>query len=185
VGSLKKGSKRLERPVVEVIQDLEPAPFVSCFHGWCDWKLIEKPYIDPRRIRMEVRQTMGLLGDMAPLIGKPIEGLTLAQAEVLSKEYKKRQATMKKKEEAKSPEKDSIRLRLRKAKKELFDAQHPRPEPKPIIVDASYRLPHCVPPPPHILQGIDPFSRAHSPSVLISGLCSDGGICPGDGRSES
>ena len=153
MGSLRKGSKRVERPVVEVLQDQEPAPFVSCFHGWCDWKLIEKPYIDPRRVRMEVRRSMGLLGDMAPLIGKPIEGLTLAQAEVLSNEYKKQQAKIKKKEALKSPEKDSIRSRLRKARMQLLDQQNPAPPPKVVIADASYRSPYCVPPPPHILKG--------------------------------
>lgn len=166
MGSLRKGSKRVERPVVEVLQDQEPAPFVSCFHGWCDWKLIEKPYIDPRRVRMEVRRSMGLLGDMAPLIGKPIEGLTLAQAEVLSNEYKKQQAKIKKKEALKTPEKDSIRSRLRKARMQLLDQQNPAPPPKVVIADASYRSPHCVPPPPHILKGY--LSSSHDPHQTVA-----------------
>lgn len=156
MGSLKKGKRRLERPVVEVEQDQEPAPFISCFHGWCDWKLLNKPYVDPRRIRLEVRQSMGLLGDMAPYIGKPIEGLTPAQAQVLTKEYKKRQAKMKKKEEAKSPEKTSIRTRLRIAQKQIMDQNSQRNITEEVVhvsADASYKSSACVPPPDHILQG--------------------------------
>ena len=156
MGSLKKGKKKLERPVVEVEQDQEPAPFISCFHGWCDWKLLNKPYIDPRRVRLEVRQSMGLLGDMAPYIGKTIEGLTPTQAQVLTKEYKKRQAKFKKKEEAKSPDKVSIRSRLR-----IAQQLHHIPSKKNVVeevvqvsADASYKSSARVPPPDHILQGI-------------------------------
>lgn len=114
---------------------------------------------------MEVRQSMGLLGEMAQYIGKPIEGLTLAQAEVLSREYKKQQAKLKKKEESRTPEKDSIRNRLRKAREELFNQKHPPEPPKQVIADASFRSPHCVPPPPHILQGCF-FSK--SPNCVVA-----------------
>jgi hypothetical protein len=139
--------------VIEIQQDQETAPFISCFHGWCDWELLTKPYIDPRRVRLDVRQTMGLMGDMKASQGKSIEGLTTEQHQILAEEFKKRQQKMKEKEmESKlQTQHESVRVKIRQGHLQ-YELEH-RPPPvevkevKKIVADASYNSPVCVPPP--------------------------------------
>jgi hypothetical protein len=63
VGRMRKGSIQLDRKVVAVQQDNELVSFVSCFHGWCNWSLREKTYIDPWQVRCDVRCSLGLVGE--------------------------------------------------------------------------------------------------------------------------
>jgi hypothetical protein len=143
----------VDRTVIEIQQDQETAPFISCFHGWCDWELLTKPYIDPRKVRLDVRQTMGLMGDMKASQGKPIEGLTTEQHQILAEEFKRRQQKMKEKEmELKlQTQHESVRVKIRQGHLQ-YELEH-RPPPvevkevKKFVADASYNSPVCVPPP--------------------------------------
>lgn len=153
---------------------MEPGPFISCFHGWCDWDLLSKPFIDPRTIRFDQRARMGMLGDMANYIGKPIEGLTTEQHTILAKEYKKKLEKEKKKAAEAKPQKETIRDRVRQAarlkeeeKREEARALAGLPPSKPakIVPDASFKSDYHVPPPDSIfaLSQKDELSETESP----------------------
>jgi hypothetical protein len=183
VGSLRKGFRRLDRQVVEVEQGQEPGPFISCFHGWCDWDLLSKPFIDPRTIRFDQRARMGMLGDMANYIGKPIEGLTTEQHAVLATEYKKRLEHEKKKAREMKPQKETIRDRVRRAarlKEEEEKEQArllaglPPSNPPKLVPDASYRSDFHVPPPDSIyaLSQSEETSVSEADSRSYTGLVS-------------
>mmetsp|Transcript_21447 Transcript_21447/g.31082 ORF Transcript_21447/g.31082 Transcript_21447/m.31082 type:complete len:2204 (-) Transcript_21447:122-6733(-) len=175
MGSLRKGACRLDRKVVEVDQDHESAPFISCFHGWCDWELLTKRFVDPRQVRVDCRVRMGLMGDMAAYVGKPIEGLSKSQAETLTKEFKKRQSQEKKKKETSQPAtKESIRRRIRSMIKKreeeelvLASGGTLNQEKPKLVADASYNSPAVAPPQPSKLSIgniFDPNRNRFSPT---------------------
>ena len=177
VGSLRKGLRRLDRQVIEVEQGHEPGPFISCFHGWCDWGLLTKEFIDPRTIRFDQRTRMGMLGDMADYVGRPIEGLTTAQHEALAKEYKRR-LERKKKAAKLRPQKESIRNRvrhvIRQKEEEKLEAASiaagfpPKNAPRP-APDASYRSDYHVPPPDSIYASLSPRDEPSvTPAVSVA-----------------
>jgi hypothetical protein len=157
VGSLRKGHCKIDRQVVEVQQGKEPAPFVSCFHGWCDWELLTKQYIDPRKVRLDVRQSMGLMGDMVVTMGKTINGLTVAQEHKLAEDIKSRQAKQMKEKLAKIPSlQDSVRNRVRTviiqheaeaSKSNKTEDLDKTQEKRKVVADASFYSPVRVPPP--------------------------------------
>lgn len=103
---------------------------------------------------------MGLMGDMKATQGRPIEGLTTEQHQVLAEEFKKRQKRLKEKEKEAKSQQDSVRVKIRQGHHQ-YDLEH-RPPPevkevKKIIADASYNSPVCVPPPFAVPLGLNPI----------------------------
>jgi hypothetical protein len=120
---------------------------------------------------------MGLMGDMRASQGRPIEGLTTEQHQILAEEFKKRQQARMKEREAKiHAQHDSVRLKIRQGHLQ-YELEH-RPiqpevkEVKKIVADASYNSPFCVPPPfatttpsgtsAFLISMIDLLFRAHT-----------------------
>lgn len=60
---MRRGHVKLVRKVLEVEQDNELVSFVACFHGWCDWSMRDKTFVDPWQVRCEVRSSLGLMGE--------------------------------------------------------------------------------------------------------------------------
>lgn len=134
VNALHQGSKRQDIQIFPVEQDHEPPPFITCFHGWCSWRLLEKTFIDPHEVRINLRSKMGMLGDMAACMGRSVP-------HVPPEERKKREKLAKKKKQvelAKSPQKDSIRERIREKSKELTNPPPPPVVPGTAVADASF-----------------------------------------------
>ena len=84
VGHMRRGPIKLDRKVIGVLQDNELISFVACFHGWCDWTMLDKAFIDPWRVRCEVRSSLGLVGENR--VGKVT---TLTKKDLEDKENKK------------------------------------------------------------------------------------------------
>jgi hypothetical protein len=100
----------MQRKPIDIYQDFEPSSFTSCFHGWCEWSIITKQYIDPRQVRLDVRKKLGLLGDMVTIMGRPITGISAEEAKLRIEKIKERDSRLKKKKENSN---DVIRERIR------------------------------------------------------------------------
>jgi hypothetical protein len=99
----------MRRNPIAIEQGFEPLAFMSCFHGWCDWELLEKKFVDPREVRLDTRKKMGMLGDMVTIIGRPIN----LSPEIRETFKNKKQKQKQKQQQSKSKSKDIIRESLR------------------------------------------------------------------------
>jgi hypothetical protein len=133
VGRIHNDTHLLKRNPIEVEQDNEPPSFMSCFHGWCEWSLLDKKFVDPRDVRCNVRKKLGLMGDMASVIGRPVF-LSAEERESIKKSKNSQQKIINanKKETPKS----SLREKLRCA---AIEAQHAN---TPHAVKKHYPIKH-------------------------------------------
>ena len=124
---MRRGHIQLKRKVIPVQQDNELISFVSCFHGWCDWPMLEKTFVDPWEVRCEVRTTLGLEGEIR--VGKVT---TAVPTKLSTEENGKHKA-----EKRPQPTAEEIRERARSSTK---SSEAKRREPVCLPVNSSSTL---------------------------------------------